>query len=281
MATPPVPRELAAFRHRKGVRPQSIPKKRIGKRLRLLAKDPRPKAIEEMLSILSIIKTSSPSKLLAAVAGEDERFESFFDPCLTFSEQSHYLRTKHFSDLASLGLVYHEGKSALLEATHSFSLGSANGFLLEDQGALGGFSGSTFRDRILVTNLSEQIMQHELQHAFDSCIGLKSQDEGLGEYRAELASLAFSESETGAILRSFISKASRQGSRGSVYANAAAMIISGLEKRLGLSREKLLDLSGDAAFLHKVREVSLALLDRDYSGRTGLSYTSLVNTASN
>lgn len=269
-------RELSEFRHRKVVRPKPIAGRGMGKRLMLLAKDPRPKSIEQMLSILSRVKTASPHKLLAAVAGEDERFGAFFDPSLTPSEQSYYLRTKYFSELASLGLFYHEGKGALLPVTHSFSLGNAKGFLLEDSSALGEFDGSTFGGRILLSNLSEHMIQHELQHVFDGFFGL-GRELGSREYRAELASLAFSESETSEILQSFLSKSRYPEDPESVYVQAASRIITELSGKLGTSWEKMHSLSDDADFLSKVREAALEMLDEVYLETVGFSYKKIIS----
>jgi|GEM_PF-5687760 len=279
MATATATKNLAAFKERKNLRITPIKKRRLGKRLELLSKDPQPKAQEQMFSILSSITTSSPAKLLLAIVGDREEVGEFFNPRLVPSEEVHYLRTKHFAKLASLGLIYHEQKNCLLGSSAGFVLGSVHGFLLEDSSALGGYAGSTFNTRILVTLTSQHILQHELQHAFDSLFGI-GKENGSGEYRAELAALAFSESETSKIFQAFLFKSRFPEDPFSVYVKAASRIISELKNEFGYSWWKLVDLSEDVSFLEKVRAHSLELLDREYQNRLGITYSALLNTFS-
>jgi len=275
MAVQTSPRNIAAFKKRREVKMSPISKRSQGKRLMLLAKDPRPKSIEQMLSILSTVKTASPSKLLIAVAGENGRLSSSFGSRLTPAEEVHYLRAKHFSELASLGLFYHELGDTLFHVTHSFSLGKVEGFLLEDSSALEPFSGSSFRGRVLLAIPNEHLLQHELQHSFDTLFEL-SWDTGSGEYRAELASLAFSESETSEILQAFLFKFRYPEDPDSVYVRAASRIITELSGKLDVSWRKMLIMSDEPDFLSKMREASLELLDEAYLEAVGIAYTKIV-----
>ena len=278
MATATATKDLTAFKDRKKVKITAIKKRALGKRLELLSRDLQPRAQEEMFSILSCVEDASPAKLMLAVTGENEQVGSLFNPRLNPTEEVHYLRTKHFAHLASFGLIYDEQRNRLLRASAGFVLGSVRGFLLEDATALGGYAGSTFNKRILVTLTTQHILQHELQHAFDSLFGI-NREKGSGEYRAELAALAFSESETGKIFQAFLFKSRFPEDPSSIYVKAASRIISELKTKFGCSWWELVDLSEDSSFLEKVRSYSLTLLDLEYQDKMGLTYSLLINTS--